>query len=70
MIPIARPDRWAIVPTLLGTNVWIMFPIVQAIEAMNKGIGNPNAKTAISGLIIVSAPIIPNIAPDAPREEV
>jgi len=40
----------------------------QRIPAMKIGIGRPYAKTVSIGLKSISAPIIPKIAPDAPRE--
>ena len=39
----------------------------QIIEAINNGIGIENAKTGMFGFKIVKQPIIPNIAPDAPK---
>ena len=56
-------------PILLGINIPIASTIIHAIAAIAIGNIIPKAQTFIKGLIIVSAPIIPIIAPEAPKEE-
>ena len=56
-------------PVPAGLNIPIISPIAHNIEAKNIGIGRENAQTVIKGFFIVKAPIIPNMAPEAPNDE-
>ena len=67
--PTAMPDKWAMFPMLSGINNPIKSPATQSIPAINSGKGTPKAQTNMKGLMIINAPITPNIAPDAPKLE-
>ena len=69
MKPIRIPERWAKLAIPEGTNIPIISPIIQKIEASHRGRIRPKARTPIFGLNIVRQPIIPNMAPEAPSEE-
>lgn len=70
--PKAIPDRWAMWPVLLsvrGISIPVASTTTQTIPATNIGMIRPKAQTFIIGLKIVRAPMIPMMAPEAPRDE-
>ena len=67
--PKAIPDRWAMWPVLLGMKTPTASTTTQTIPAMNIGMIRPKAQTFIVGLRIVRVPMMPMMAPEAPRDE-
>lgn len=67
--PNAIPERCAMCPVLSGMKIPTASMIIQITAATAIGTIMPNAHTIIVGRIIAKAPIIPIIAPDAPKDE-
>ena len=71
--PKTIPERCAMCPVLVsvkGIKIPVASIATQIIAATNIGTIIPNAQTFIVGLRIVRAPMIPMIAPLAPKDEV
>ena len=63
------PVKCAMLPTLLGRKIPNKSRAAQIAAAKTIGIGKPpGPHTIIRGLIKTKAPMMPNIAPEAPKD--